>query len=193
MRGHRPKPTFAPFPVDVETQSLPNVEGASGVQNFNYLAANIGTRHNLKTFHDLVPFRYLALFVNAGLARAVPGFTAQAQSAAKEFGIRLDVIPVSDSVEDALAAIDPDVDAVFVTPLLQLSSADFKQLTQDLIRRRLPSFSLLGEGEVQAGILAGIRPHSEWRRMARRVALNTQRALLGEDPGTLPVEFGGIS
>ena len=189
MRGHRPKPTFAPFPIDAETQSLPYVDGASGVRNFNYLAANIGTGHNLKTFHDLVPFRYLALLVNAELARAVPGFTAQAHSAAKEFGIQLDVIPVGNSIGDALAAIHPDADAVFVTPLLQLSSAEFENLTQELIRRRLPSFSLLGEGEVRSGVLAGIRPHSEWRRMARRTALNAQRALLGEDPGTLPVEF----
>ncbi len=189
MRDHRPKPTFAPFPVDVETQSLPYIDGVSGVPNFNYLAANISTRDSLETFHNLVPFRYLALLVNAELARAVPGFTAQAQSAAKDFGVRLDVIPVGNSVGDALAAIDPDVDAVFVTPLLQLSSTEFNQLTQGFIRRRLPSFSLLGESEVESGILAGVRPHSEWRRMARRISLNAQRALLGEDPGALPVDF----
>ncbi len=189
MRDHRPKPTFAPFPVDIETQNLPYADGVSGVPNFNYLAANISTRHSILTFRHLVPFEYLALLVNAELARAVPGFTAQAQSAAKEFGVRLDVIPVGDSVGDALAAIDPGVDAVFVTPLLQLSSAQFEQLTQEFIRRRLPSFSLLGEDEVNSGILAGIRPRSEWRRMARRVSLNAQRALLGEDPGDLPVEF----
>ena len=112
MRDHRPKPTFAPFPVDVETQSLPYVDGVSGVPNFNYLAANISTRHSIKTFHDLVPFRYLALLVNAELARAVPGFTSQAQSAAKDFGVRLDVIPVGNSVGDALAALGPAVDAV---------------------------------------------------------------------------------
>ena len=189
MRSHRPKPTFAPFPVDVATQSLPYADGVSGVRNFNYLAANIDTRQNLETFHDLVQFRHLALLVNAELASAVPGFTSQAQSAAQELGVQLDVIPVRSSVGDALAAIGPGVDAVFVTPLLQLSSAEFEQLTQGFIRRRLPSFSLLGEGEVKAGILAGIRPDSDWRRMARRIALNVQRALMGEDPGTLPVEF----
>lgn len=189
MRDHRPKPTFAPFPVDIETQSLPYADGVSGVPNFNYLAANISTRHSLLTFRQLVPFQYLALLVNAELARAVPGFTDQAQSAANDFGVRLDVIPVGDSVGDALAAIDPGVDAVFVTPLLQLSSAEFEQLTQEFIRRRLPSFSLLGEDEVDSGILAGIRPRSEWKRMARRISLNAQRALLGEDPGDLPVEF----
>jgi outer membrane protein len=189
MRDYRPKPTFAPFPVDIETQNLPYADGVSGVPNFNYLAANISTRHSLLTFRELVPFQYLALLVNAELARAVPGFTAQAQSAAKELGVRLDVIPVGDSVGDALAAMDPAVDAVFVTPLLQLSSTEFEQLTQEFVRRRLPSFSLLGEDEVSAGILAGIRPRSEWRRMARRISLNAQRALLGEDPGDLPVEF----
>ncbi|MFP8881720.1 MAG: TolC family protein, partial [Myxococcota bacterium] len=185
----RSKPTFAPFPVDLAIQSLPFADGASGVRNFNYLAENIDTRESLEIFRALVPFEHLALLVNAELARAVPGFTAQANAAAQLLGLELDVIPVGNSVDDGLAAIGPGVDAVFVTPLLQLSAAEFQQLTRGFIERRLPSFSLLGEGEVEAGILAGIRPHADWRRMARRIALNAQRALLGEDPGTLPVEF----
>ncbi len=188
-RGHLPKPTFAPFPVDVAMLGLPYADGVSGVRNFNYLAANIDTRQSLEAFRDLVPFQHLALLVNAELAHAVPGFTGQADAAARGLGVELDVIPVGSSVPDALNAIAPGVDAVFVTPLLQLSGAEFKQLAQGFIERRLPSFSLLGEGEVQAGILAGIRPQSDWQRMARRVALNTQRALLGEDPAELPVEF----
>ena len=187
--SHRSKPTFAPFPVDVAMQGLPYVDGASGVRNFNYLATNIDTRQSLEAFRELVPFQHLALLVNAELARAVPGFTRQAEAAAQELGIELDVIPVGSSVPDALGAIGPGVDAVFITPLLQLSGEEFKRLAQGLIERRLPSFSLLGEGEVRAGILAGIRPHSDWRRMARRVALNAQRSLLGEDPANLPVEF----
>ena len=186
--SHRSKPTFAPFPVDVAMQGLPYVDGASGVRNFNYLATNIDTRQSLEAFRELVPFQHLALLVNAELARAVPGFTRQAEAAAQELGIELDVIPVGSSVPDALGAIGPGVDAVFITPLLQLSGEEFKRLAQGLIERRLPSFSLLGEGEVRAGILAGIRPHSDWRRMARRVALNAQRSLLGEDPANLPVE-----
>ena len=189
MRPHRPKPTFAPFPVDVGIQGLPYADGASGVRNFNYLASNIDTRENLETFRQLVPFTHLALLVNAELARAVPGFTAQAKGVAKLFGIEIDVIPVGNSVDDALAAIGPGVDAVFVTPLFQLSKPEFERLARGFIERKLPSFSLLGEGEVRDGILAGIRPHADWRRMARRIALNAQRALLGEDPGTLPVEF----
>lgn len=188
-RPDRPKPTFAPFPVDVGIQNLPYADGASGVRNFNYLASNIDTRENLEAFRQLVPFEHLALLVNAELARAVPGFTAQAKGVAKVFGIEIDVIRVGSSVGDALAAIGPGVDAVFVTPLFQLSTADFEQLTRGFIERKLPSFSLLGEGEVKEGILAGIRPHGDWRRMARRIALNAQRALLGEDPATLPVDF----
>ena len=70
-RGHLPKPTFAPFPVDVAMLGLPYADGVSGVRNFNYLAANIDTRQSLEAFRDLVPFQHLALLVNAELARAV--------------------------------------------------------------------------------------------------------------------------
>jgi len=185
----RTKPTFAPFPIDATIQRLPFANGGSGVRNFNYLSANIDILESLEAFRELVAYDHLALLVNAELARAVPGFTAQAAEAGELLGVELDVITVGHSVGDALAAIGPGVDAVFVTPLLQLSRGDFQQLTRGFIERGLPSFSLFGEGEVAAGILAGIRPHADWRRMARRIALNAQRALLGEDPGTLPVEF----
>lgn len=184
-----PKPTFAPFPIDATIQGMPYADGASGAHNFNYLASNIDIGQHIEAFRELVPFDHLALLVNAELARAVPGFTGQAEAVAQELGIDLDVIPVGSSVRDALNAIGPGVEAVFLTPLLHLSDADFKQLSDGFIQRRLPSFSLLGEGEVRAGMLAGIRPQADWQRMARRVALNAQRALLGEDPGTLPVDF----
>ena len=56
----------------------------------------------------------------------------------------------------------------------------------------LPSFSFLGVEEVERGILVGLNPETFWVRLARRVALNVQRILLGEEAGSLSVaiEYG---
>ncbi|MEL6822639.1 MAG: TolC family protein, partial [Calditrichota bacterium] len=51
-----------------------------------------------------------------------------------------------------------------------------------------PSFSLIGRSEVEKGIFAGLNPVI-FPRMARRIALNVQRILLGEDAGTIPYAF----
>jgi outer membrane protein TolC len=75
-----------------------------------------------------------------------------------------------------------------VTPLVHIPTEEFDHLLDVLIERKLPSFSLFGVREVERGILAGLKPDI-FPQLARRVALNVQRILLGEDAGTIPVSF----
>ncbi|MCK5380074.1 MAG: TolC family protein, partial [Candidatus Latescibacteria bacterium] len=57
-----------------------------------------------------------------------------------------------------------------------------------MIEQKLPSFSQMGKVEVERGILACQGPNI-FPKLARRVALNVQRILLGEEPASLPVAF----
>lgn len=88
-----------------------------------------------------------------------------------------------------LAAITADVEAVYVGPLLRLSSAEFQRLITGLIERRLPSSSFFGKSDVELGLLLGVGPALQIDRLARRVALNARRILLGEAAAALPVAF----
>jgi outer membrane protein TolC len=54
---------------------------------------------------------------------------------------------------------------------------------------KIPTFSHVGGTDVEAGVLATIQKETDFLRLARRMALNIQRILMGEDAGTLPVEF----
>ena len=76
-----------------------------------------------------------------------------------------------------------------MTPLLRLPPNEFDQLVSELIKRRLPSFSLVGRQEVERGLLASASPVTDSERLARRVAINMHRVLLGEDAGQLEVTF----
>ena len=96
-------------------------------------------------------------------------------------------LPWGRSAKEALAKLDPDVEAVYVPPLLHLSAEEHDRLVRGLIRCRLPSFSLRGRWEVERGIFAGLSTEETFPRLARRTALNIQRILLGEDAGTLPM------
>ncbi len=72
---------------------------------------------------------------------------------------------------------------------LGLSSAGLQQLAQGLIELRLPSFVAIGISQVTAGLLVGLHSDADATRLARRVALNIQRILLGEPAATIPVFF----
>ena len=84
-------------------------------------------------------------------------------------------------------------DAVYVAPLSQLSEPGFHDLISGFIQRKLPTFSYLGKSEVELGILAAYAPGDDVTRRARRVAINMQRILNGEDAGTIPVDFSSPS
>ena len=185
------KPVVAPFVLDTDLQSLPREEGASGVANLDYVILPSPFARDIDAFRELLPFRRLAVLMNRPYADALPDFTTRVREAVTAVGAEATLIPVDRSVTAALDGLPPDADAVYVFPLLQLTSADIEQLADGLIDRGLPSFSFLGEAEVERGLLATLNTEAQWTRLARRTALNVQRLILGEAAGDIPVAFSG--
>ncbi len=189
LRGPLSKPVIATFTVDRDIQGFPLQNGASGVRNLSYLAPPSPVTRDLHAFRELLPFHRLAVLVHRPFLQAIPALTENLEREMAAQGVRVVIMPVERSAEEALQALPPDIDAVYVTPLLRLPPIEFRHLVAGLIEKRLPSFSYFGRGEVQQGILAGAAPLSDFPRLARRAALHVQRILLGEEAGSLPVLF----
>jgi len=187
--GELDKPVLAPVVLDPELQGLPLEAGMSGVHNLNYVALPDTLAEELETFRRVVPFQRIAILTNASLIRAVPEIVERTASAFDGTGVDFEYVPVGESAGEALAAISDQADAVYVWPLFQFSPEEYQRLIDGLIERRLPSFSSLGGGEVEAGMLASAGSAEFFPKLARRIGLNVQRILLGEDPGELPVGF----
>jgi outer membrane protein len=184
------KPVIAPWVIDRELLGLPISEkGASGIRNLYYLSRPITLSRDIQVFREIVPFNTLALLYMPIVTQLIPDVENVVQRIARERGIAIVTIPVRASIENTLAAIPEDAQAVFVAPLLQYTQDELGQLYDGLIERKLPSFSMLGRNEVQRGALVGLTPAQNLDREARRVALTILSILLGEDPGSLPVEF----
>ncbi len=189
------KPVIAPLVWSARLQGLPLTDsGTSGVTNLNYLEHPSSFPRDVELFREVAPFRTLGVLRGeayvSGAAELWTGLEQVADSlgqVADSLELELVSVPVSASADSALAAIPPDVEAVYLFPLTQLDPGQFDVLVEGLIERRLPSFSFLGVEEVERGILLGLNPETFWDRLARRVALNAQRILLGEDAGTLSV------
>ena len=189
-----PKPVIAPVVVNVDLQGIPfdPETGTSGVSNLSYVSWPLQrVRADLEKFHEITSFRKLTYLVNAAYPDANPSLPRSIIKAAQrlDFEVELTFVEVGFSAEDALARIPQDTEAVYVAPLLQLSPEEFELLVKDLIERRLPSFSLLGTSDVEQGLMASLSLDTDFDRLSRRIALNLQRILLGEDAGTLPVTF----
>ncbi|MCP5112780.1 MAG: hypothetical protein GY953_18290, partial [bacterium] len=164
-------------------------DGASGVPNLGYLTGTITVQRALEVFQEITPFRHLVSLNTGDISRSIPGLRDRLNETMRRFQSDWTAIQVEASADEVLAALPAEADAVLVYPLLRLRPGEFDRLVAGLIERQLPSFAMFLSTEyVGQGILAGLSEDPLPRR-ARRVALNLQRILFGEDPGTFPVDF----
>jgi outer membrane protein TolC/ABC-type uncharacterized transport system substrate-binding protein len=188
-----PKPSVAALIIDAAVQQLPAEHGASGVRNLAYLDIGYTTSRTLEVFHDVVPYRHLAVLVHPGLIAAIPQLRDRVVQQAQALGVTMDVVPVVASAAEALTRIPAGTDAVYLAALEQLPAAARDSLIDGLNTRRLPTFSALGMADIERGVMVSYVPPDDVARRARRVAGLIRRILDGEDAGTLPVALTAIS
>jgi len=189
-----PKPVVAAFVLDPQAQGFgveTNAAGEriSGTPNLAYITFSGDPAADIRQLQEVAPFRRLTYLVSEVLLTVNPAMEETLRAGMREAGGEATVVPVGASVEEALRALAPDSEAVYVTPLAHLSRTAFHELVDGLTERRLPAFSYLGRDEVDRGLLASSYLDVEAERLARRIALHVQRILLGEDAGELPVDF----
>lgn len=193
-QGPLPKPVVAPLVLDAELQGFPRSGAGSGVHNLAYVAFPDNFVHDVAAFRRVVPIRHLAVLASAPLLDTIPALRHEGAARALAAGVQVSRVEMPSPTSDAelaavLERIPADVDAVYLPPLRHLTGEQLDRLIAGLNRRRLPTFSLLGETEVRRGVLVGLTPETFFERLARRIALDVQRILLGEEPGEIPVAF----
>ncbi len=189
QRKDLPKPVIAPVALDPHLQGLPLKKGASGIKNLHYLTSLKGSERNLTTFKEIFPFTRLSVLIDGSLLETTPSLESRIRRMAEKVGVEATIIPVAASAETALNALPPDTEAVYVSVLPRVSSPEFARLAAGLIERRLPSFSSLGQRDVDRGIAVALSPDVDVRKLARTVAANVQRILSGTDAGQIEVAF----
>lgn len=196
QRTSLPKPTVAPLITNHGLQDLPYKDGVSGKRNLSYVSLDVDIRRDLTAFREIVPFKRLVLLLDGAIEEAIPGIRDEVTRVARELDITITPVTGAKDARPILAAIPEGTQAVYVGPLPALSPVENQRLVAGLIERGLPSFAFEGKTDVERGLLVGIAPAVQMDRLARRVALNVRRILLGEDAATLPVAFaraGGLT
>lgn len=183
------KPTFAPFIMDADLQGLPRKNNISGVKNLNYLSSGADFVRDLQIFKRVAGCKKVAVFVDEASYAAQPGLIRRAQEVTAAGGVELLFIQQRSRNEDLAARLPDGVDSVVITDLTRLDPAAMDDLIAALIEKRLPSYSLLDSRLVERGLLMAEAPATDWRRLARRNALNMYAVIQGEPTERQPVHF----
>ncbi len=190
-RAQFPKPTFLPLVFDAELTNAPGDGVSSAKRNLSYLAERVPIDDEFATYQRIVPFKKAVLLVDATIMEAIPKAPTMFEELRKSQGVDLIVVSHDGSNNDVFSLLPEDFDALIYTGLPRLPQADFIRFTEDLIKNRIPSFSMNDQQGVVDGMLASDTIETDWLRLARRNALNMQAVMLGEAASAQPVYFEG--
>jgi outer membrane protein TolC len=163
------------------------VNGTSGVSNLCYIEIPDTFKEDLLTFSEIVPYGNLGLLGGPSLFAAIPGAAHEQKFQVDFIETKMRILQAGDSVTQTLASIPPEVDAIYLLPILEMSMGDHEHLLKGLALKRLPVFSLIGHPMVRKGALAGLNKSDWFNRLARRVALNARKIFSGRQAAQLPV------
>ena len=124
---------------------------------------------DLQTFHEIIPFSRLAVLMDP----VWPSNCTETElaGALAPIGVEVEFVPMPAVRTDVTGLLPPGTDAVYIMPLFRLDERRLSSLAEELAGMGLPTFSLLGESEVNLGILAGLNTKTTMAALARGTAL----------------------
>lgn len=182
-----PKPTIASVILYPQLVNAPVKGNSSGKHNLTYISIQADLATELKTFRKIIDFKNIAILSDSLMLEVMPALSAESSKAAAGMGIKIFPVLHEKKGDDLVSRLPAGMDAVFVGALPRMNEAQIGKLFDDLAKRGLPSYSLTGQRLVEQGALATAVPFESWQRRTRRLALDIQAILFGDDPKDMKV------
>ncbi|MEM0911041.1 MAG: TolC family protein [Pseudomonadota bacterium] len=183
------KPIIAANVLSPNLQGFPISEnGASARENTHFLVANIDLITEIAKFQQMARAKNIALLVEESYVETLPFLQAILDEITNQPTFQISIVPIAqESIEQTVANIPSDVNAVFVLPQLQLTGEKQQVLIDEINKRKLPSYTLLGRSQVEAGYLLGTGLVPSSQQLIRRLAIDIRDIALGRSITSLPV------
>ncbi len=191
FRDNLSKPVIAAIAINSELENMPIKDGTSGINNLNYISFTSNLISQIPQMKELYNFNKAALLVpklffeNQKHMHVHPegGFIKTVH------GVDLVYVPVGEDNEELLSKIPDDVQVIISAPLRFLTYDQADDIFSRFTQKGIPVFTHFDEKYVRGEVLAGFTLKDFFPRISRRIALNIQSILLGENAGDLPVKF----
>ena len=187
--GPYDKPVISAFILNQQVQGVPITSDAtSGVKNLSYLELPVSPIRDLEIFQEMIGFSRLGVIVDESIFKGIPELQSYADAAMDTLGINYDYIYTRQSADEVLQSIGNNFDGIIFFPSDHMTREEHQLLIEGINEKKIKSFSVFGRVDVERGVLAGVAM-SNLNLVSRRIALNIQRILSGEDPEELSVKL----
>ncbi|MGA1871852.1 MAG: ABC transporter substrate binding protein [bacterium] len=185
-KGTYPKPVIALGIFDPTLINLtPTLENSSGIHNFTYFLFNKSIERDLDVFYSVYPYTHVGIVFSSELHKLIPPTSDALQKILKNPDTTFTLIPITTSIDDVLSSLD-GIDAVYLNPLGKFDNKEKSHLIEALNLKNIPTFGW-SVADVKLGVMAAITPEENFMKIFRRISLDVEAILNGEDPADLPV------
>lgn len=181
------KPIITALIHDPDIIGLPyDKKGFSTRKNFLFFGVPGQFKADLKNFKKLIHFKKLCVVFDAQLLKIFPEINKNIKKVAEELNFRVKIIPAGPKAQSVLKQFDKNTEAVYLTPVSKMSSQEEQLLIEGINQKKIPSFSLKGESDVEKGVFGGLLPDMS-DLLPRWIALAVFRVAEGTSAGKIPV------
>ena len=184
-----PKPVIVMGIIDPILQGITSTaQNTSGVHNLTYILFSQSIERNLDVFYRVYPYKKVGIVMSGEVLKLILRAENPFQSIMEKHRADFKPIPITNSIDDALNELE-DIDAVYLGFLGKFEQTDERiKLFKKLNNLKMPTFGY-SIRDTSHGALAAVAPEENFQKFSRRIALNIEAILNGEDPANLPVRI----
>ena len=188
QKGTYQKPVIALGIFDSELQGLaPVKKNRSGVHNFTYILwSNRSLVRELDVFYDIFPYQKIGIVFYGEVLNLLAGDMAFLRVLMQKNRTSFALLPFTGEIETLSMAVRQGIDAFYIGYLGPHEGAEKRAFINAVNDRGMPSFGF-SVADVQQGVLAATAPEENFAKIIRRISLQVEAILNGEDAAHLPV------
>lgn len=160
----------------------------SGISNYTYIQSPFNLKAGIDFLQEICRCSKIAVLTHFNFSEI--GFSAEDIPLKAE----IEWIGLESDLSSTVSKIPKDVGGVYIlSPLTTYSSEEIKAFFDQLIERKLPSFSLLDVPMLQQGAYAAFAVSDNLSKIPRRIAINIEKIAEGKNLKDLPVDMETFS
>jgi outer membrane protein len=176
--------------LDEDSTNLLSPNTSSGISNYTYIQSPVNIKGGIDALQEICRCSKIAVLTHFNLSE----IRFSAEDIPLKAETEIEWIGLESDLSSTVSKIPKDVGGVYIlSPLTTYSSEEIKAFFDQLIERKLLSFSLLDVPMLQQGAYAAFAVSDNLSKIPRRIAINIEKIAEGKNLKDLPVDMETFS
>ncbi|MCZ4694086.1 TolC family protein [Ancylomarina euxinus] len=179
-----PKPVILFGVINDDFISFPESQVASNIPNLTYILTPQSYKRDLLQFKEIFPYRKIGIVIDKYLMDIYPVKNTLDQIF-NDITAEYQLIPI-DKASDIDGKLE-DLDAIYLSGGIFFTKDEQLALVEKFNAKKLPTFTSMDEHFSNYGVLLTSQPINNLEQFFRRIALNIEAAVNGDNLSQLPI------